>query len=546
MNGEVRLDVKLTIGTQTEQVEVMGAASDFTYTGEHADGIAPDTLAQLPLMFQSGPRASATFAILMPGVTTGGGANPYDARINGGMSLGDEAVVDGASMQQGYLSQSGMVSISQDFPFSPDMVSEIKVMTSSYAPEYGASVSGQITAVTKSGTDRFHGAVFEYFQHDSLNANQWGASEKSPLKKHNFGANVGGPMKIPGLWSNSVKTYFYVDVEGYRQKGGSTRNDVLHPLPQGEGGRLQRLARRGRQPDPDLRPGHDPRAARRDGDVREPFPGNVIPANRISPLAQQWLQYLPQPTSDGPLDNYLEPTAVPDTILGDSNYYFGRFDTYIGQKDHMHISLWHQRAPAKYYCHLTHELCSEDFSDPQNSWVNRFNWDHTFSTNVLNHVTFGYLNRNEGYGSINADAVDKLPQIAGVAGHDVPPVISFSDGFQRGATTGASTPTTSPRGPPTSSATSSPGSRAPTRSSSGPSTATSAATTTTPATRRAASASGAGPPDSATRSAAAPSRASCSAPSTAPTSTSARRRPPTPGRRRGSSTPATPGTSTPS
>ena len=67
------------------------------------------------------------------------------------MQSGDEAVLDGASMQQGLMSQSGMISIFQDFPFSPDMVSEIKVVTSSYEPQYGSSTSGQIMATTKSG-----------------------------------------------------------------------------------------------------------------------------------------------------------------------------------------------------------------------------------------------------------------------------------------------------------------------------------------------------------------------------------------------------------
>ena len=169
------------------------------------------------------------FVMLMPGVSTGGTANAFDARINGGMQAGDEAVLDGASMQQGTLSQSGMVSIFQDFPYSPDMVSEIKVVSSSYDAQYGSTTSGQIVATTKSGQDRFHGAVFEYLQNDSLNANQWGATEKSPLEKHNFGANVGGPMRVPGLWSNSVKTYFYVNVEGYRQEGGSNRPTLSIP-----------------------------------------------------------------------------------------------------------------------------------------------------------------------------------------------------------------------------------------------------------------------------------------------------------------------------
>jgi len=90
--------------------------------------------------------------------------------------------------------------------------------------------------------------------------------------------------------------------------------------------------------------------------VRQPFPGNIIPANRISPLAQQWLQYLPNPTNDGPLNNYLVPEAIPDTILGDTNYFFGRFDSYLGQKDHLAISIWHQRTGAKFLSLLPHEL----------------------------------------------------------------------------------------------------------------------------------------------------------------------------------------------
>jgi len=364
VNSEVRLDVNLTLGGQTEQVEVMGAASDLSYSGQREDGIAPDTLAELPLMFQSGPRSSASFAVLMPGVTTGGTGNPYDARINGGMGLGDEAVVDGASMQQGYLSQSGMVSIYQDFPYSPDMVSEVKVLTSSYEPQYGSTTSGQITAITKSGTDRFHGSVFEYFQHDSLNANQWGASDKSKLEKHNFGANVGGPLKVPGLWSNSVKTYFYVNVEAYRQEGGANRPTLSIPSLKERAGDFSDW----RDASGNLIPIYDPATTRIVNGVvvRDPFPGNVIPANRFSPMAQEWLKYLPQPTSDGPLNNYLVPVAIPDSILGDSNYLFGRFDTYIGQKDHVHVSLWHQRAPAKFVSTMPHERANETYSDPQN------------------------------------------------------------------------------------------------------------------------------------------------------------------------------------
>lgn len=426
-NGDVRLDVGLTISGQTESVEVVGASALNYDSASHEDGIAPETLQDLPLVFNSGPRSSATFVLLMPGVSSGGSANAFDARINGGLQSGDEAVLDGASMQEGFMSQSGMVSIFQDFPYSPDMVSEIKVVSSSYDAQYGSTTGGQIVAVTKSGGEKFHGAVFEYAQRDKWNANQWGATEKSPLKKNNFGGNLGGPLKVPGLWSNSVKTYFYANVEGYRQDGGSNRPTLSIPSMKERSGDFSDW----RDASGNLIPIYDPATARVVNGVvvKDPFPGNVIPANRINSVAKGYLQYLPTPTNDGALNNYLVPSAVPDSILGDSNYFFGRFDTYIGQKDHLFVSLWHQRAAIKYNSLMPHELATESTSNPQNSSVHRLNWDHTFGSNLLSHLTFGYLNRNEGYGCVNQDAVDKLPKISGVIANKLPSQITFSDGF---------------------------------------------------------------------------------------------------------------------
>ena len=166
----------MSLGGQTEQIEVVGASTMQYDSGSHEDGISPETLQDLPLVFNSGPRSSATFVLLMPGVSSGGSANAFDARINGGLQSGDEAVLDGASMQQGFMSQSGMVSIFQDFPYSPDMVSEIKVVSSSYDAQYGSTTGGQIVAVTKSGQEKFHGAVFEYAQRDSL--------QREPVGRH--------------------------------------------------------------------------------------------------------------------------------------------------------------------------------------------------------------------------------------------------------------------------------------------------------------------------------------------------------------------------
>jgi hypothetical protein len=434
LSTQVRVDVTLPVGGLEQRVEVAGGSSVLNTTGTQEHGITPETLGQLPLIFETGPRSSAGFAVLMPGVSTGGRANAFDARINGGLQSGDEATVDGVSMQQGFMSQGGMVSIFQDFPMSPDMVSEVKVLTSNYAPEYGASLSGQIMAVTKSGGSDFHGAVFEYHRNDALNATQWGASEKNELRKNNYGANLGGPAKLPYLWSDRAKSYFYFNYEGYRQVGGSNQPTLSIPSLAERNGDF----RDWRDSNGNLIPIYDPATIRSDGRggfIKDQFMGcdgvtpNVICPSRISPTVGAWLQALPNPTSGGPTNNFLAP-AIPDTILGNSDYYMGRYDLQLGASDHMFLSFWHQRAPAKFVSTLPQAIANETYSDPQNSWVNRFNYDRIFSSTLLNHMSMGYLNRNEGYGSVNQSFVDDFPQIAGVAGNNVPPVMQFSDGFE--------------------------------------------------------------------------------------------------------------------
>ena len=177
-----------------------GGASLINYdNGTLQGGADPETIKDLPLAIEGKPRSSAALAVLLPGISTGGGNQAFQARINGGQESGDEALLDGATMQEGFMSQSGMTSIQQDFQMSPDMVQEVKVLTSSYDPQYGSSTSGQITMVSKGGTSQFHGAMFEYARNKSLNANTWTnnflGSPRPPDNEHNFGANFGGPAQ---------------------------------------------------------------------------------------------------------------------------------------------------------------------------------------------------------------------------------------------------------------------------------------------------------------------------------------------------------------
>ncbi|HWC15921.1 MAG TPA: carboxypeptidase-like regulatory domain-containing protein, partial [Terriglobales bacterium] len=225
INQAARVDAGLKVGAQTETVSVSADTTLLNYDNATVQGgIDPETLKSLPLTVEGKPRSSAALVVLEPGVTTGSSNQAFQARINGGVESGDEALMDGATMQEGFMSQSGMVSIHQDFQMSPDMVQEVKVIASNYDAQYGGSTSAQVAVVTKSGGNNYHGAAFEYARNTALNAAQWGSPKKTVDVENNFGANFGGPIKIPKIYEGTSKhkSYFYFNWESYHIAGGSS------------------------------------------------------------------------------------------------------------------------------------------------------------------------------------------------------------------------------------------------------------------------------------------------------------------------------------
>ena len=434
LNELVRVDAKLELGTVEQSIEVIADASPLTFdSAVRQEGVAPETINDLPLIVSGSPRNAAQFAVLLPGVSTGGTNNAFDARINGGIQSGDEAIMDGVSMQQGTMAQTGMISY-WDFRMTPDMISEFKVLTANYEPQYGATTSANIMVTTKSGTNEFHGAAYEYLRNTKLNARQFGADTRPVDKEHDFGAAIGGPVKLPLVWNNWMKNYFYSNIEKFYIRGGVSRPTITIPSLKQRAGDFTDW----RDGEGNLIPVFDPASTRVVGGdiVRDQFMGcdgtqpNVIcPARFANSLALQWFKFLPQPTNDRPQDNYLVPQPVPDTILGDALHYLLKTDTYLSDKHHIAATYWHQWAPVKYATTLPIQIASESLSRPQDSIIERINYDYTISPTLLNHFAFGYLNRNEGYGSVNIAYVDELPKIPGVASHNATPAVSFSDGF---------------------------------------------------------------------------------------------------------------------
>ena len=231
----LRSDVRLEVGTDVQTVEVEAVAPQLNFdNASRGEGVESTLINQLPLEVSGGMRTVASYLVLMPGVTTGNGNNAYDARINGGMVTGDEAIMDGASMQEGFMSQSGMVSF-YDFRMTPDMIGEFQVKTSTYEPEYGASTGGQIIATSKSGTAQFHGAAYEYLRNKDLNATQWQIDRppgdvRPKDNENNFGFSIGGPVKIPKIYNtDKARTFFFFDYEGFRMWAARTRPPTPFP-----------------------------------------------------------------------------------------------------------------------------------------------------------------------------------------------------------------------------------------------------------------------------------------------------------------------------
>jgi hypothetical protein len=463
INTIARVDARLELGTAVQTVEVSANASPLNFENAvRQEGITPETLQELPLIVSERPRSAASFAILMPGVTTGGQANPFDSRINGGLQSGDEAIVDGVSMQQGLMSQTGMISIFQDFGYSPDMVSEIKILTANYEPQYGSSTSSQIIAITKSGTNEFHGNAYAFERNTVLNARQFGALNKTDSNgneisgtarpknlQHDLGASIGGPIKIKPFWGGRKKAYFYVNFEAFRQAGGATAPTITVPTAKMKNGDFSEWTDENTGA---LIPIYDPATTVLDGSgnvvSRQQFMGcdglhpNVICMSDINPatgqpysqsLAMKWLGFLPDPNLPGVRNNYRVPTAIPDVLLGHTNDWLVKIDANWRDADHFSASVRYQGAAALFNSRLPRPISEEVFTAPQYSFVDRFNWDHTFSPTLLNNFNFGYLDRNEGYGSIDITAAESsslMGLIPGVASSDFPPRLDFGDGYQ--------------------------------------------------------------------------------------------------------------------
>ena len=324
-----RIDIQLQVGAVTDSVTVASSISPLqTETANRDTAIAHELIANLPTQ----GRNPFQIAWAAPGVFKTGGwryLRSFDIggtsgfSVNGGRSGENEVLMDGMSN----------VRSSRTVMNVPTMeaVQEFKVLQNTYDAQYGRTGGGIVTIVTKSGSNQFHGNLFEYFQNDKLNANQTELNsagiKKSPNNINAYGFFLSGPVVVPKLFNGRNKLFWTLGYEAMRQRSADPGVQTV-PTMNWRAGDFSTL--RNGQNQPVLV--YDPLTTIADG-TRQPFPGNRLPANRISPIASAVLKFLPAPTSQGVGPAFVQNYPYPSRWVGDLDQWSGRLDYQVNAKN---------------------------------------------------------------------------------------------------------------------------------------------------------------------------------------------------------------------
>nr|WP_184252560.1 TonB-dependent receptor [Granulicella mallensis] len=395
VSSKINLNFALQVGGVSESVVVsadaVGLNTDDASGGTVMD---PEKVQNLPL---NGRQVYGLLS-LVPGVknyaTTGAQqatgqdeSNAYS--INGQSGNYNQFSLNGASVSQQGGGGSGTWNISP----SVDAVEEFKVMTNTYDAQYGREAGGTVNTVLKSGTDQFHGTVYDFWRNSILDANYYQLNQQGQSKafhnQHQFGGTVGGPIL-------HKKLYFFGSYEGWREVypvavvTGTVTPDML-PGPDGSVNLTNYLANTSAHNIYDpltthcVVPGQNPCESY----ARNPFPNNTIPANRISQIGLNILKLWPHPNVPGNTysNNYIgdnpgrfqynQPIVRVDYAFSDRTRMYGMFAWWSGTSDSNSSG-------------LPGEIAQGNINNYKSSLTQVLDLTHTFTSTLFGDIRVSY------------------------------------------------------------------------------------------------------------------------------------------------------------
>ena len=346
----LRLDAQLEVGRLTETVSVEGTPQLIQReTPDVGTTVTREYLTMLPLSMGGG-RYPETFAYKLSAGVEGG---TWTSRINGSPAFSKEVLLEGASVTTYLSGHFGESSVSME------ALQEFKIQTSGLSAEYGRTAGGVFNFVMRSGQNQPHGTGFGTIRHEALNANTFlnnaAGRPKAEDRQSNYGGSFGGPVQIPGVYNGRDRTFFFAAAEKFRVRSYvySAPNRSVPQLEMYDGNLSRLLTTTVVGTDALGRPIfrgaiYDPRTLREVNGafVADPFPNNIIPADRISQISRRIGEIAKQhyaPLSNALTANNLFPTQ--NTPEFDQNQWSFKIDQVLSNRQRLSGSLARNTRP---------------------------------------------------------------------------------------------------------------------------------------------------------------------------------------------------------
>ncbi len=312
VDQQLRLDLKLVVGDVSETIEVTASVPLLnTENASKGEVIASVEITEMPLE----GRDFNDLTFMVPGVARRAqGGSGSALNINGARSDNTNFLIDGFtnnSMRGGGAQARPPI----------DALQEYKLQTTGYPAEYGRLAGGVMNMVLKTGSNRVHGTLFEFFRNDKMDARNFFDRDKSKLRRNQFGGTIHGPVSIPKLYRGRNRTFFLGSWESYRQVQGVNRlgrvptdlelagdfSQTIDPAT----GRIVAL--------------RDPFAS------NTPFPSNRIPDARVDSVARKVRTYYPRVNRPGQANNFIANANDADAW----NSFLIKVDNRLTEKDNL-------------------------------------------------------------------------------------------------------------------------------------------------------------------------------------------------------------------
>src|SRR6202171_1933100 len=232
------VNVKLQIGEALQNVRVKAVPSLETQTSDLGQVIDNRTINDLPLNGRNFSQLALLSAGIAPAEPGAANEGTFGFSSNGARSYQNNYLLDGIDNNSNITDfETGASYVIQP---SVDAVEEFKVQTNGYSAEYGRGNGAVLNATIKSGSNEFHGSVFEFFRNDKLDGRNFFEVKRGAYQRNQFGATLGGPVRLPHLDDGTNRSFFFVDYEGLRLRQQRPLQEVV-PTPEMRSGDFSAL-----------------------------------------------------------------------------------------------------------------------------------------------------------------------------------------------------------------------------------------------------------------------------------------------------------------